>query len=281
MHQLVNIVRGISVHPLTCNSRLSALARIANWQVRSRLQEEVIVPWIGGLELALRRGMTGATGNVYVGLHEFTDMVFLLHFLRAGDLFLDIGANVGTYTLLASGICRARSLAFEPDPGTAAALRRNVELNRLGDRTCIHQVAVGPEDGEVNFSIGRDTKNAVIAASDNCQTVRQIRLDTIGDNPTFAKIDVEGYEDRVLAGAKQTLAKPSLQVIALETVKPQIRKTLNGHGFERVFYEPFTRKLTGEPIGFPASNAVFVRSPEFVMNRVRGAPKIKIIGSEI
>jgi hypothetical protein len=37
-----------------------------------------------------------ATGNLYVGLHEFEEMAFLLHFLRRGDLFADVGANVGS-----------------------------------------------------------------------------------------------------------------------------------------------------------------------------------------
>jgi hypothetical protein len=49
-------------------------------------------------------GMTGATQNIYVGLQEFVDIMLTLHFLRKGDLFLDMGANVGSYTILASGV---------------------------------------------------------------------------------------------------------------------------------------------------------------------------------
>ena len=48
--------------------------------------------------------MTGATGNIYCGLYEFLDMAFLLHFLRNGDLFGDIGSNIGSYTVLATGL---------------------------------------------------------------------------------------------------------------------------------------------------------------------------------
>lgn len=54
-----------------------------------------------------------------------------LHFLRPGDLFLDIGANVGTYTVLASGVCGGKIMAFEPDPRTLRHLQRNIELNQL------------------------------------------------------------------------------------------------------------------------------------------------------
>ena len=43
-----------------------------------------------------RKGMTGASGNIYFGLHEFEEMGFLLHFLREEDLFIDIGAYIGS-----------------------------------------------------------------------------------------------------------------------------------------------------------------------------------------
>ena len=44
--------------------------------------------WIKGSKLIVRNGMTGATGNIYCGLHEFADMGFVLHLLRPGDLAL-------------------------------------------------------------------------------------------------------------------------------------------------------------------------------------------------
>jgi hypothetical protein len=99
MSQALNKLRIILSHPLARRAQAKTLFRIASWQLRSRLQREVIVPWIADQKLIAKRGMTGATGNTYVGLHEFTDMMFLLHFLRRGDVFLDIGANVGTITL--------------------------------------------------------------------------------------------------------------------------------------------------------------------------------------
>ena len=52
---------------------------------------------------------------------------------RKSELFLDVGANIGSYTILASGVCRARTIAFEPDPETANHLRRNVQENELNN----------------------------------------------------------------------------------------------------------------------------------------------------
>ena len=109
--------------------------------------------------------MTGATGNIHTGLHEFADMAFTLHFLRHTDLFLDVGANVGTYTLIASGVRKARTIAFEPDPQSMTSLRRNIDLNGLNGRVVLEQAAVGTEEGEVEFTIGQDTANHVTTES--------------------------------------------------------------------------------------------------------------------
>src|SRR5688572_4540737 len=87
-------------HPLTRDHPTSAVARVARWQFQSRLQRDVTFNWLGGSRLIIRRGMTGATGNIYVGLHEFHEMSFILHLLRQDDLFADAGANVGSYTVL-------------------------------------------------------------------------------------------------------------------------------------------------------------------------------------
>jgi hypothetical protein len=125
------------------------------------VKEEVIVPWIAGQRLAVRRGMAGATGNIYVGLQEFEDMMLVLHFLRKGDLFLDIGANVGSYTILASGVCRATTWAFEPDPDAVRSLKRNLVINDLNKLVTVYELALGDADGEIPFTVGYDTGNRV------------------------------------------------------------------------------------------------------------------------
>jgi len=102
----------VTNHPLIRRNPIAALMRVAAWQVRSRTQTECLHVWIEGTRLAVRKGMTGATGNIDCGLHEFADMAFVLHTLRAEDVFLDIGANVGTYSVLASDVCGARTIAF-------------------------------------------------------------------------------------------------------------------------------------------------------------------------
>jgi hypothetical protein len=65
----------ISNHPLASRKRSIAIAQWFKWQIGSRsLKMPVIFPWIGESKLVVEQGMTGATGNIYTGLHEFVDM---------------------------------------------------------------------------------------------------------------------------------------------------------------------------------------------------------------
>src|SRR5207248_910045 len=65
--------------------------------------------------------------------HEVAEMAFVLHVLRPSDKFIDVGANVGSYTVLAAGAVGSRVFAVEPIPTTFGFLRRNVALNGLGE----------------------------------------------------------------------------------------------------------------------------------------------------
>lgn len=271
-------------HPLTRDAPLQAWARFALWQLKSRIQDEVLFSWIGGQHLAIRHGMTGATGNIYVGLHEFADMMLLLHFLRDGDLFLDIGANVGSYTVLASGVCKAKTWAFEPDPNTLRHLRRNIAVNNLDALVKVSECALGAEQGEVPFTVGRDTMNRIATANDkNVRMVRQERLDTLvgSSQPIMIKIDVEGAEESVLHGAAALLASPYLKVIELETVTPETAHMLDKNQFERAYYDPTSRRLDRKQIGLKSSNFLYVRDWPFVAGRLATAEKIEVLDRRI
>ena len=279
-----NLARCFATHPLTCDAPLRAWARFISWQLRSRLQEEILFQWIGGQRLAVQHGMAGATGNIYLGLHEFADMMLPLHFLREGDLFLDIGANVGSYTVLASGVCRAKTWAFEPDPGTLRHLKRNIAVNSLDALVTVYECALGAEQGEAAFTVGLDTENRIAAANDkNVRMIRLERLDTIiaGSLPIMVKVDVEGAEEDVLQGAKALLANPCLKVVELETVTLESANMLNRNQFERAYYDPFRHSLDRDPINLKSSNSLFVRDWSFVASRLTAAKKVEILGRRI
>jgi FkbM family methyltransferase len=279
MNQLHNIAAFVSAHPLTRDNKWRAIARVVSWQVRSRLQREVIVPWIEGTRLAVRHGMAGATGNIYCGLHEFEDMAFLLHFLRPHDLFADVGANIGSYTVLASGVSKARVIAFEPDPDSFASLSRNIALNGLEPLAKARECALGAQAGQVRFTVGCDTVNRV--TTDDAIPTRMVAMDTLdrvldGDPPTLIKLDVEGFESDVLRGATNTLTCRQLKAIISEDRSPAIAAVLLSAGFVEQSYDPFTRLLSSVAAG-SGSNALFVRDAAFVQQRLASAPRIRVL----
>ncbi len=292
---LVNTVHFLARHPLSRGRVLANLMRFVRWQIGARLVPgPVVVDFANGTVLLARPGMTGATGNVYVGLHEFEDMALVLHLLRPGDLFVDVGANIGSYTLLACGGAGANGIAFEPDPEAFGWLQRNVQLNGLTAQVEAHRRALGAEAGQVTFSIGQDTINHVIAGTDTTggQTVQVTTLDTVlrAKCPVVMKIDVEGYETAVIDGATATLENPELRCVIMELMgggarygfdETALRGRLREWGFREYVYFPFERRLQHRAASEMASNTVFVRDHDFVAERVEAAPPIDIRGWQI
>ncbi|HMO75696.1 MAG TPA: FkbM family methyltransferase [Sphingopyxis sp.] len=278
---LHRLLRYAMAHPIGRRQRLRTLGRIASWQLRSRFHSEPIVcDWIGGARLLARHGMTGATGNLYFGLHEFADMAFILHLLRPGDLFVDVGANIGSYSVLAAKLSGARVAAFEPDHCTMDILRSNIELNGIEDRVALHEQALSHAEHDLWFSTGMGTENHVLPAREpGSILLHGTTLDRVlgGDVPIAIKVDVEGYEPSVLAGAAATLAAPGLRAIEVETVTPDMERIFADHGFVLRYYDPFTRGLADAPASM-ANNSLYVRDEAFVTERLRSAPAVDVHG---
>jgi FkbM family methyltransferase len=200
--------------------------------------------------------MKGAAHYIAPRLCEFEEMAFVMHFLRSSELFADVGANVGAFTVLAAGVAGARAMAFEPSPDTFKMLMRNIRLNGLRDRVKAIHAAVGRREGMVQFSFGLGTENHVAtdAASNGSVAVKMTTLDKelAGNPPTLLKVDVEGFETEVFAGAANTLKQPELRAIIVERNNIGTRYGFNEEllhceirqcGFIPCNYEPFARRL--------------------------------------
>src|SRR5579863_564889 len=99
---LIPTLISIANHPLNRRRKTKALLNFLKWQLGTRLVSgSVIIEWVCGTRFIARRGDVGITQNVYCGLHDFSEMAYVLHVLRSSDLFVDIGANLGSYTILA------------------------------------------------------------------------------------------------------------------------------------------------------------------------------------
>ena len=273
----------INKHPLASRNRSLAIANWLRWQISSSiLKMPVIFPWIGQSKLVSERGMTGATGNIYAGLHEFVDMAFCLHLLRSGDLFVDVGANIGSYTVLASKVAGAKSVTLEPIPKTFERLKRNISINEISALVDARCCAVGATSGAINFSSDCDTTNQVVDDKYNGAWVEVpvISLDEILQTlkPTLIKIDVEGYEPEVTEGAKETLKNDSLLAVLLETVNSEIENALKENGFIPANYDPFIRKVSTSNVNHVSNNYLWIKNVNQVIERCQSAPKQQALG---
>ncbi|AVP99893.1 FkbM family methyltransferase [Ahniella affigens] len=276
---------GIRQHPLARQHPWRAVWNVLSWQLRSRLLAEVHVAFADRTVLKASRAMTGLTGNVYFGLHEYESMSFALHLLSADDLFVDVGANAGSYTVLAAGVRAAKALAIEPDSAALAALRNNVDANGLGPRVEICSDLIGDQVGQRAFSTGLDTINHVLSETElKAGAAHVLRSCTTLDRalggraPTLIKIDVEGEEVSALRGAVQTLAQSSLLALIVECSadsQPDVRAILHAHGFEPARYRPDQRQLERLPSPLDG-NTLYVRWHCDLQHRLTHAPAVRI-----
>lgn len=141
------------------------------------------------------------------GNERGVDEDFLMRTLKESDIFVDVGANIGTLTLLGSTLCKkGKVFSFEAHPETFAFLEKNIQLNEFNNIETFN-CAVGKEDGYVFFTdAGADDLNKVVFESKGIK-IPVKKLDNIitGINISLMKIDVEGFEKFVLEGAINVL----------------------------------------------------------------------------
>jgi len=187
--------------------------------------------WAYGREATI--APAGPAGSrFYMRLHPIGDSSFIVgeyepgcvralrEHLLEGSVCVDVGANVGYFSILMSRLVgkHGQTIAFEPMPENVELLRENIEVNGL-ENIVVVAAAAGDESGSVellNAASDRATKTASVVGyhiEGPAQTtvVRCVRLDDYFDAsvppPALIKIDVEGAELMVLKGARQTIAK--------------------------------------------------------------------------
>lgn len=293
---IIKTFANILQHPLNTSNKLSAIVRFLKWQLGSRLVPgEVIYTWMNNAKIIARTGETGVTGNIYCGLHEFSDMAFLLHVLRKDDVFVDIGANVGSYTVLASSVIGAKTCCFEPVPSTYTRLLSNIRINDMEDNVIARNIALGNTQGEIYFSSDENCMNHVIADTEKTENTIKVAISTLDDElediPFVIKIDVEGYETSVLEGAKITLEDENLCAAIVELNgsgdrygydESQIIRMMLDLGFKTYTYQPFEKTLIPLDGSNPSGgNTIFIRNITRITDRLHSASKIQVHGVSI
>lgn len=269
-------------HPIAGRAPRKALWRVLRWQVFSRATgRAMVVPYVAPTRITLRRGLSSATASFYVGLIDPAEMGFLLHLLRPGDLFVDVGANIGAYTVLASGVCGARSIAAEPAAATRPHLRENLALNGIEALVTIVEAALGDAPGTARFSAGRGATNRLAADGDTQVAVTTLDAVCVAEAPLLLKLDVEGHELSVLRGGAAILGDPSLRAAIIETNghgdDTAVHALMTAAGFWAADYDAVSRTLAPRAgTGFP--NTLYVRDAGWLAERLAGGAPHQVLG---
>jgi FkbM family methyltransferase len=208
------VVRYVWRHPANAGHRSRALLRAVGYQARARFLGRRGATRLGErsrLWVDLHR--TSAAMALYANPPDLPEMLAWRRALRDGGLFIDVGANVGTYTIWAAEL-GAEVIALEPADDTFALLRENIELN--GYQVTAMRAAAGDHCGTARFTAGRDAGNSLDPAGP--VEARLVTVDSlIGDrHVTGLKVDVEGFEIDVLRGCARALADRRIGLIQLE-----------------------------------------------------------------
>jgi FkbM family methyltransferase len=175
---------------------------------------------------------------MFCGTYELAESRMLQDLLGPGDVFVDVGAHVGWFTLRAARLVGESGTvhAFEPYPPNAEILRRNISRNHLRNVE-IYDVAISDARGTARIArlAGSDSGSPTLGTRGSADEfdVPTARLDDALPHETYpalVKIDVEGHERDVLKGARETLRRARALLIEVNTSP----LGSNGHAVERV-----------------------------------------------
>jgi FkbM family methyltransferase len=183
--------------------------------------------------------------QIYFGLYEPDETPFFRGRLRPGDVFFDVGANVGYYSLMAAEMCgpTGQVHSFEPVAENAAVLAENAALNRL-DNITLNRVAVtdGASDEITIFkrqsgsnsgwaSIAPSPKRGNLAVTVPATSLDRYVAERGVGRVSLMKLDCEGAEHLVLRGARDLLSGPDAPDLMCE-VNPFHLSLLGSSGAE-------------------------------------------------
>jgi FkbM family methyltransferase len=231
---------------------------------------------------------------IYLDNFEAEERQFLNLFLRPGDVYVDIGANIGLFTLVAAHLTGSggKVHAFEPCAKTFQRLQDNVRLNRFKNVQC-HQMALSDSTKTMEFITSTDGNDAwnsfarpYIGGTFSSEPVAATtwdewsRASQLTGRVTMVKIDVEGWEAKVLQGANQEFARPDAPLLQVEFTDDAaksagsscqaLHESLTRLGYEVCRFDATRRELVPDPVRekYPYCNLYAVKNRQLVQDRL-------------
>jgi FkbM family methyltransferase len=257
------------------------------WQKQIGKREYIAFELQRGLKMQLYFD-SRLSREIYCGYFEWEERQFINNFLREGEIFVDVGANIGMFTLIASQKVgeKGQVYSLEPCSKTYSRLVKNVDFNGLKNVQCL-QIALADHSGKSAMNVSLDGYDAcnsfaqpTAGNSFTHETVCTARWDDFAKEHhlvgrvALMKIDVEGWESHVLTGGKEFFGRKDAPVLQVEFTDEasqsagsscqSLYRQLEELGYRMFFYEAKTRKLILDPVrdSYPYLNLFAVKQPE-------------------
>lgn len=286
-------------HPCNKGSKLTAFARIIWWKLNQLLFHMPAVVQMTHEAKCLCYPESSYGGMVvYTRFPEYHDMNFIYKMVRPGDIFFDIGASIGTYSLIAaSKISSGKVYAFEPTASSLNILNQNILLNNFEAKIEVVAKVASDIDGYEFFALCKDSEENHICYSAGKREggeleIASVRLDTFVSECRLSyvdivKIDVEGAEYKVLQGLEAYLTCGKVGTLLIELnpnsrlfgVRPSdIFQFLGIRGYAMYHFEGDNGLCLISTEGFRLSapeNIVAVHESFSLQDRIEGFRKVR------
>jgi FkbM family methyltransferase len=261
-----------------------------------------------GVEFKLQSGVklkldfdSALSKLIYCYDFELLERKFINSFLRPGDIFVDVGANIGLFALIAAKLVGKKGSvhAFEPCSLTYNRLKLNVKLNNFSNIYC-HQFALSNRNCQQNMILSLDGFDAwnslakpTAGESFSSETINTMRWDDFAfqhqlqGKVTLMKIDVEGWETFVLSGGIETLSREDAPTLLVEFTEKaaqsansscrELYQNLEKLGYKMFTYNPDCQELISYPlqVDYPHLNLIAVKQPKIVEARLQTNKKTR------
>jgi FkbM family methyltransferase len=225
---------------------------------------------------------------IYTRFPEYHDMNFIYNLVKTDDIFFDVGANIGTYSLLAaSKITNGKIYAFEPVLLNIDKLSQNIKLNNFDNRIEIIEKVVTDSNGIEPFVSCEITEISHISHLNGFKEEKHLMLPSVKLD-TFAKengvsyvetlkIDVEGAEYKVLEGFNEYLTEGNVGVLLIE-LSPKAKF----FGIEPTKVFTFLIQRNYNLYTFNRSNRLDLMDVDtFRLSRTKNNNKVKLVNLKI
>jgi FkbM family methyltransferase len=201
----------------------------ANW---AHLYESAPLRYAPNVSMQLLPGDHISDMIAFTGFYEPTLTRRIAKLARRGGLLIDVGANIGYYSLLwASLNKRNKTIAFEASPRNINLLQKNIHLNGLDGQIEVVSSAAGKESGRLQFAVGPSEQTGwggfAADADDSTIDVDVVRIDEIVSPERvidLLKVDIEGADTWAIMGCERLLKAKAIREVWFEQNKPRIRK---------------------------------------------------------